>query len=648
MRALLAAFLGLTMSGASVGAEPPAPTVLIFDSSGSMAAREPDGGTKLDAARKIVADTLAKWPAGGKLAVIAYGHRRKSDCADIETLVGMAPVDAREVAAKLKPLQARGKTPISQSLRRAASLLPKKSGGTIVLVSDGIETCNADACAVARDLKRADPALTIHVVGFGLARGEAAQLACIAENAQGRFFDAGTAAQLADTLTTITETIASTPPPPATAPEPEAAPQPEPPRIRQVGFAAVIDGMGALVDAPVRWTVLNEKQETVFAGESRGLSLDLEEGRYSARAEAGNAQGETSFIVTPTDGQAYEVAVKAGRLDLALAASRSATPFSDLEAAGVQWTLEPMDGQGKVEIPALARPSLLLAPGRYRIGARLKGLAGTALATVTAGVPQAVTLDFNLGTIVLEAVLEGEERALDDAALLAWRVGEGAAAQNIAGQARPRLVLQEGGYPITLSIAGADISARADVRGGEERVARVVVKGGELLLSARLGPKAPPLEDWRDTFWTLRPADALAGTSKPLEIQDAQPTVPLPPGRWRLSLTSGTVTVERDILVAPGSKVPLAIDLGGARLTARSLPASGAPAANIVYSVFALDAAGRPAATPSYEAGSSGDVATILGAGRWRVIAVDSQGRQAQTDIELGIGDERTVEMTLN
>ncbi|QIG48748.1 hypothetical protein G5V57_14045 [Nordella sp. HKS 07] len=82
MRALLAVLLLLT-SCATLRAQTAAPAVLIFDSSGSMAAKEPDGTVKLDAARKVIADTLKSWPVGGELALIAYGHRRKSDCADI-------------------------------------------------------------------------------------------------------------------------------------------------------------------------------------------------------------------------------------------------------------------------------------------------------------------------------------------------------------------------------------------------------------------------------------------------------------------------------------------------------------------------------------------------------------------------------------
>ncbi len=649
MRALAFAMLLMLGLCPTSRAGEPAPAVMILDASGSMAAREPDGETKLDAARKIVADTIGTWPTGGRLALMAYGHRRKADCADIETLVELGPVSVRQVMQRLNRLRARGKTPLSQSLRQAATLLPA-GGGSIVLVSDGIETCEADPCAVAGELKKANPSLVVHVVGFGLASGEAAQLSCIAANGGGRFFDAGNASQLAKTLDTLKEEIAAAPPAPAPVPQrvpaPEPAPLPEPPHIVRVGLAAVVPGLGPVVDAPVRWTVANEKQETVYAGESRALSLDLAAGTYAVSASAANAQGKARIAVTGEDGQAFDVELNAGRLDLALAANAAAAPFGDLDAAGVEWTLEPLEGQGKVEIPGLARPSLLLVPGRYRIGARLRELEASAVATVVPGAPVATRLDFRLGTLVLEAVLDGEAGAIEDAAMLSWRVGEGDGAQIIAGQARPRLVLREGRYPVALTIVGTEIAAGAEVVAAEERVARVVVGGGELTLSARLGPASPPIDDWRDAFWTLEPAGSLS-SAKIVEIQAAAPNVPLPPGRWRIGLKSGTVTAEREVMVAPGGKTALDIDLGAARLTIRAAPASGARAANTVYSVFALDTADAPAAAPAYEAGSSEEAGTILPAGKWRVTASDSDGRNGLADIELGVGERRNLDLTL-
>jgi Ca-activated chloride channel family protein len=649
VRAALAAAL-LAASGAQAqtalpSSPPPGPppTVLIVDSSGSMAAQEPDGRAKLDAARGVLAPMLEAWPAEGELAVVAYGHRREADCADIETLVPLGPVAPAAARAALDALRARGKTPISGALQHAAGLLPPDRG-SILLVSDGIETCEADPCAVAAALRRANPRLLIHVVGFGLAEGEAAQLSCVAANAGGRFFDAGTAADLATALTAAVEAVAA---PPSPAPPPLPAPVPEPPEIVRIGLAAVAGGLGRIVDAPVRWTVRDSAGEIVYEGESRALSLDLAEGRYAAVAKAANAQGAAEITVSDDADRDFEVELAAGRLDLALAPSRTAPPFSDLEAQGAAWTLEPQEGQGPAAVPPVARPSLLLAPGRYRVAARLKGLEAAAEAEVVAGAPTALTLDFRLGTLVLEAALAEGEPAIADAALLGWRVGEGSTAQTVRGQARPRLVLPEGRHPVRLSIAGGEVAATAEVRAGEERVARVIVEGGELALSARLAPGTPALADWRDTFWSLAAEDGPAA-GRVIDLPEAAPTVPLPPGRWRVSLQSGTVAAERRVTVGPGDRLPLEVSLDAARLTLRAAPAHGAaPAVNTVFQVVALGDDGTPAETPAFAGGAADEVSTIVRAGRWRVIADDSDGRHARTDVVLAAGEERTLDLPL-
>lgn len=664
-RLLLATLAGLLIVTNARAETKTMPAALIFDSSGSMAARGPDGRTKLDEARAVVASVLQKWPSDGELAVLAYGHRRKSDCSDIETIVPMGAVAPETVRKTLARLKARGKTPLSQSLRRAAALLPA-GGGAVVLVSDGIETCDADPCAVAAALKKANAELMIHVVGFGLAKGEAAQLNCIAESAGGRFFDAGTAADLASALTKVVETVAAGPPPPAPkpappappppptklesatpAPNPPPTPAPELPRVVRVGLVAVAGGLGRIVDAPVRWTVRDGQGKSVYEGESRALSLDLAAGQYVVAAEAANARGETAIAVTGAEGQSFDIAVQAGRLDLSLVPNKTAAPFTDLEAAGIVWTLEPKGGQGAVAVPPIARPSLLLAPGRYAVRAHLKGLTATAEVDVAFGASTALSLDFKLGTLVLEAALTANEPAITDAVMLGWRVGEGDKAQSIAGQARPRLVLPEGTYPVVLSIAGGEVKATAEVRADEERTVRVNVGGGELALSARLAPKSPPFEDWHDALWTVTGEEGLA-KGKVIELPVAAPSVPVPPGRWRVTVQSGTVTAEREVTVGPGGTVPLSVDLDAARVTIHAAPAAGAePAANTVFTASALGADGTPADPPAYSGGASEEVSTILGAGRWRVLADDSNGRHSQADLELGAGEERRLDLLL-
>src|SRR5690606_9696749 len=78
---LATAFLTLAPLNASAAER----VMLVLDASGSMAGRI-DGVTKLDTAREALASVLKTLPAGTELGLMAYGHRRKGDCGDIETL----------------------------------------------------------------------------------------------------------------------------------------------------------------------------------------------------------------------------------------------------------------------------------------------------------------------------------------------------------------------------------------------------------------------------------------------------------------------------------------------------------------------------------------------------------------------------------
>jgi Ca-activated chloride channel family protein len=649
---LLLLFLAAAPAAPAGAADAPRPAILVFDSSGSMAAVMPDGRVKLDAARQIVAQALASWPAGGELGVIAYGHRRAGDCSDIETILPLGPLSADAVTRALRPLMARGKTPLSRSLEAAAKLLPE-GGGTIVLVSDGIETCDADPCAVAAALAAAHAELVIHVVGFGVKKDEVGQLACIAEKGNGKFFDAKDADGLTQALETVKVDAVVPPPPEPSAPAVETSTPPpvavvEPPKVVRTHLSAVAGKLGAIVDAPVSWSVHDASGTSVYEGESRALVLDLLPGRYDVLASAANARGTRQIEVAPGQEQTFEVTVEAGRLDLSLAANADAPAYTDAEAQGVAWTLEPLDGQAPAAIASIARPSLLLAPGHYRVRAALQGLDAEDEVAVAAGEPVQLALTFRLGELVLEAALDEQAQPLDNAGLLGWRIGDGAAARTIEGQARPKVTLPEGKYPVALVVSGTTVTASAEVKAGEEKVVRVIVPGGMLTLSARLGPQSPPLEDWRDTFWTIAPIEA-PGAAAPIEAQEPNPSIPLGAGRWHVTLKSGAALVEHDVSVAPGEPTALTLDVGGGRLTMNATPADDeAPDTNVVYAATAVDASGTPAPQPAFDAGSSEGASTILPAGRWLVTADDTDGHHAETRIELNAGEEKTLTLALN
>lgn len=179
---------------------------LILDASGSMNGKLTNGDRKIDAAKSAVAAMTRDFPKDVSLSFRAYGHqshRKKKDCKDTALMIpfGQAGVNADQISATAQGLDAQGYTPITLVLGLAADDLKGRPGKrTIVLVSDGKETCEGDPCLLAAKLAAADPDLVIHTVGFGVDQTTRSQLQCIARRARGKYFDAESADQLAKSM----------------------------------------------------------------------------------------------------------------------------------------------------------------------------------------------------------------------------------------------------------------------------------------------------------------------------------------------------------------------------------------------------------------------------------------------------------------
>ncbi|MEJ2118789.1 MAG: hypothetical protein P8Y36_13235, partial [Alphaproteobacteria bacterium] len=132
-----------------------------------------------------------------KLGLMAYGHRRKGDCSDIETIYQVGTPNAKAVIDAVKPLQAIGKTPLTAAVLKAAEQLKyTEEKATVILISDGKETCDADPCEIGRELKKKGIDFTVHVVGFDIKKDESAGLQCLAEATGGLYVSAGNAKDL--------------------------------------------------------------------------------------------------------------------------------------------------------------------------------------------------------------------------------------------------------------------------------------------------------------------------------------------------------------------------------------------------------------------------------------------------------------------
>ncbi|MGY0503423.1 vWA domain-containing protein [Nocardia sp. FBN12] len=175
-----------------------APTMLVLDASGSMLAADPGGGTKMDAAKTAVRSFVQSAPTAAKVGLSVYGTgtgstdaEKLAGCRDVSVLQPAETIDKPALTTAVDNITPSGFTPIGTALRTAAAALPTEGPRSIVLVSDGLDTCAPpDPCEVARELSGQGAEIVVHAIGFGVDDASRAQLTCIAETTGGTYNDA--------------------------------------------------------------------------------------------------------------------------------------------------------------------------------------------------------------------------------------------------------------------------------------------------------------------------------------------------------------------------------------------------------------------------------------------------------------------------
>ena len=167
---LLGAVAALALALPAVAAER---AIIVLDGSGSMWAQI-DGKARITIARETLHEVLSTLPDDLELGFMTYGHREKGNCDDIEMLVEPAVGTGDAIAAAADAIKPKGMTPISDAVRLAAEDLQfTEQKATVILITDGLETCEVDPCALASDLDSRGIDFTTHVLGFGLEIGRA-------------------------------------------------------------------------------------------------------------------------------------------------------------------------------------------------------------------------------------------------------------------------------------------------------------------------------------------------------------------------------------------------------------------------------------------------------------------------------------------
>ncbi len=182
--------------------------ILILDLSRSMWGKI-DETSKVVIARRAIRQMLDEWDKNTKLGVMVYGSRHRNSCKDIQTLSEVRRVDRRRIMKMLARIRPVGRTPLTASVKLAASKLKSKNAAaTIILVSDGIDNCGLNSCKVAKMLKQENKRLRVHVVGLGVKGIKGlSKLKCIASNTGGKYYSANSASKLRTILKSVNKIV---------------------------------------------------------------------------------------------------------------------------------------------------------------------------------------------------------------------------------------------------------------------------------------------------------------------------------------------------------------------------------------------------------------------------------------------------------
>lgn len=167
--------------------------LFIFDASQSMFGHF-SGSPKIDIAQKMLSaaiDSLKDVP-NLELALRVYGNRSQikpgfQDCEDTHLEVPFGPGNIPDIKNVLKSTYPKGTTPIAKSLEETINDFTPCSNcrNIVVLITDGLEACDGDPCAISRALMKNGIYLKPFVIGLGVLEEFKRNFYCI-----GNFYDA--------------------------------------------------------------------------------------------------------------------------------------------------------------------------------------------------------------------------------------------------------------------------------------------------------------------------------------------------------------------------------------------------------------------------------------------------------------------------
>lgn len=303
--------------------------------------------------------------------------------------------------------------PSGTTLGATDLLKTRDTVSTVVLVSDGIETCGGDPCAAVGAAKQAGVRLVLHVVGFDVGNVNVSKLECAAQAGGGLYFDARNAEDLADALDQVLEAPA--------ADQPTAA------------LAVGATDAGKPIDATVTVTPAGDTERvahgrTYTGPETNPRVFPVDPGMYDVTVTHLGMKGDAKRVyedVEVREGERTEITADFSSGKISIETTRNGA-LEDCTVTVYRSGTKEQVAAGRTYVSETSNPLVLdVSPGTYDVSVgsiRLKGASPQRFdgLEVRAGETTARAVDFTAGELAVGITRNGK---LSDATVAVYRPG---------------------------------------------------------------------------------------------------------------------------------------------------------------------------------------------------------------------------------
>ncbi len=550
---------------------PPLPTaIVVLDASKSMGDKV-GGASKITSARTELGKAVAAYGDRLSFGLVAFGHRKASNCADSEIVAKPGVLTAETQSKLLEKIKPKGQAPVAAALSDAAKGASAKAPLDIVLIADGTDTCDADICSAAAVMKEKSPALRVHVIGFGDKEEELKPLSCLASATGGTFITAPNAEALKAGLAKVFDAVITPQPSaPQTVATGASAAAPLATAALPAGVAVMqpADPGAAGAAAPSPATPAEPQQQTQAPARQPAPPQGVP-GETAVHKSAAPPPGGTAARAPSQAAGAVPSAPNAPKPPAQSTAAQIQLPvpvtFKALVSeagprlqTGLTWRVyesKALPGGAGYKLLSTHRdpmPTAALLPGDYLVNAAY-GLSNlTKKIKVESGRSIEETFVLNTGGLKLAALLPGGEPLPASGArfdILSDEEDQFGNRQTVLRDAKPGIVirLNAGAYRIECLYGDANAVAKADITVEPGKVTEATLKqtGAKTTfkLVQTLGGEA-----LADTKWTI----LTSAGDVVKENVGALPTHILAPGSYAVAADHAGESFTRKFSIEPG------------------------------------------------------------------------------------------------